>query len=59
MDPEYSHAIHTERPIRLICIGAGASGLCLAYKIQRSFRTFTLTVLNSNDIMHRDKLIEA
>ena len=46
MDPEYSQAIHNERPIRLICIGAGASGLCLAYKIQRSFRNFTLIVRN-------------
>ena len=37
-------AIHQERHIRIICIGAGASGLCLAYKLQRSFRTFTLAV---------------
>ena len=28
----------------IICIGAGASGLCLAYKLQRSFQKFTLTV---------------
>ena len=44
MDPEPHQAIHHERPIRIICIGAGASGLCLAYKLQRSFREFSLTV---------------
>ena len=43
MDPDPDQAIHRERPIRIICIGAGASGLCLAYKLQRSFREFTLT----------------
>ena len=43
MDPDPAQAIHCERPIRIICIGAGASGLCLAYKLQRSFREFTLT----------------
>ena len=44
MDPEPEAAIHSERHIRIICIGAGASGLCLAYKLQRSFQNFTLTV---------------
>ena len=37
-------AIHHERPMRIICIGAGASGLYFAYKLQRSFRNFSLTV---------------
>ena len=45
MDPLHSEAIHSERPIRIICIGAGASGLLLAYKLQRSFRRFELTVI--------------
>ncbi|RFU26005.1 hypothetical protein B7463_g10330, partial [Scytalidium lignicola] len=40
--------IHTERPMRIICIGAGASGLCLAYKLQRSFETFSLVVYEKN-----------
>lgn len=37
-------AIHKERHIRIICIGAGASGLLFAYKLQRSFQNFELTV---------------
>ena len=40
--------IHTERHMRIICIGAGASGLLLAYKLQRSFSNFTLTVYDKN-----------
>lgn len=44
MDPKAEEAIHRERHIRIVCIGAGASGLCLAYKLQRSFRNFTLAV---------------
>ena len=36
--------IHSERQMRVICIGAGASGLCFAYKLQRSFTNFSLTV---------------
>lgn len=51
---EDSHArlggpIHTERQMRIICIGAGASGLCFAYKIQRSFTNFSLTVYEKNE----------
>ncbi|KAF7509480.1 hypothetical protein GJ744_008043 [Endocarpon pusillum] len=48
MDPVPEEAIHHERKIRIICIGAGASGLCLAYKLQRSFRRFTLMVYEKN-----------
>ena len=44
MDPNPEEAIHQEREIRIICVGAGASGLCLAYKLQRSFRRFKLLV---------------
>ncbi|KAL2858477.1 hypothetical protein BJY01DRAFT_256656 [Aspergillus pseudoustus] len=36
------HPIHTERHIRIICIGAGASSLLFAYKLQRSFNNFSL-----------------
>ena len=46
-EPEFDEAvdaIHHERPMRIICIGAGASGLCFAYKIQRSFQNFSFTV---------------
>jgi cation diffusion facilitator CzcD-associated flavoprotein CzcO len=44
MDPLQEEAIHNERRIKIICVGAGASGLCLAYKLQRSFQKFSLTV---------------
>ena len=40
--------IHSERQMRIICIGAGASGLCFAYKLQRSFTNFSLTVYEKN-----------
>ncbi|KAL8851131.1 MAG: hypothetical protein Q9221_003934 [Calogaya cf. arnoldii] len=49
MDPLHSEAIHTERPISIVCIGAGASGLLLAYKLQRSFGQFELTVFEKNN----------
>jgi len=42
------HPIHTARDMRIICIGAGASGLCFAYKLQRSFEKFSLTVYEKN-----------
>lgn len=40
--------IHQKRPMRIICVGAGASGLCFAYKLQRSFTNFSLTVYEKN-----------
>ncbi|KAL4808009.1 hypothetical protein BDV18DRAFT_158129 [Aspergillus unguis] len=40
--------IHTERHVRIICVGAGASGLLFAYKIQRSFRNFSLVIYEKN-----------
>lgn len=44
MDPLREEAIYNERHVKIICVGAGASGLCLAYKLQRSFRNYSLTV---------------
>lgn len=44
MDPSREDAIHNERFVKIICIGAGSSGLCLSYKLQRSFRNYSLTV---------------
>lgn len=41
--------IHAERHMRIICIGAGASGLCFAYKLQRSFMNFSLVVYEKNE----------
>ncbi|KAL8654524.1 MAG: hypothetical protein Q9226_003405 [Calogaya cf. arnoldii] len=49
MDPLHTEAIHTERPISIVCIGAGASGLLLAYKLQRSFGQFELTIFEKNN----------
>ena len=34
--------------MRIACIGAGASGLCFAYKLQRSFDNFALTIYEKN-----------
>ncbi|KAL4951856.1 hypothetical protein BDW69DRAFT_201141 [Aspergillus filifer] len=41
--------IHTERHVRIICIGAGASGLLFAYKLQRSFSNFSLVIYEKNE----------
>ncbi|KAK0661784.1 putative sterigmatocystin biosynthesis monooxygenase stcW [Lasiodiplodia hormozganensis] len=43
-----SNPIHHERHIRIIAVGAGASGLVLAYKLQRSFRNYSLTIYEKN-----------
>jgi hypothetical protein len=40
--------IHAEKHIRVICIGAGASGLLCAYKLQRHFQNFELAVYEKN-----------
>ncbi|KAI1394479.1 FAD/NAD(P)-binding domain-containing protein [Hypoxylon trugodes] len=41
--------IRAERHMKITCIGAGASGLCFAYKLQRSFDNFTLTIYEKSD----------
>jgi hypothetical protein len=49
--PVYSKSdkpIHSERPMRIIVVGAGASGLCFAYKLQRSFEQFSLIIYEKN-----------
>ncbi|KAF9888468.1 hypothetical protein FE257_008575 [Aspergillus nanangensis] len=43
-----SRPIHSERQVRIICIGAGASGLLFAYKLQRSFSNYSLTLYEKN-----------
>ena len=40
--------IHQRRHIRMVCIGAGASGLLFAYKLQRSFEEFSLDIYEKN-----------
>jgi len=37
-----------QRKLKVICIGAGASGLLVAYKIQRHFDDFELSVFEKN-----------
>ncbi|KAF5316160.1 hypothetical protein D9619_006293 [Psilocybe cf. subviscida] len=41
--------IHHARHLKVICIGAGASGLLLAYKLQRSFENFELVIYERNE----------
>lgn len=43
-----ANPVHAERPLKIICIGAGAAGLLFAYKLQRSFEQFDLTVYEKN-----------
>lgn len=40
--------IHAQRHVRIVCIGAGASGLLIAYKLQRHFTNYSLTVYEKN-----------
>ncbi|USP76269.1 hypothetical protein yc1106_03543 [Curvularia clavata] len=40
--------IHAERHVRIICVGAGASGLLMAYKLQRHFSNYTLQIYEKN-----------
>ncbi|KAH7400496.1 hypothetical protein BKA64DRAFT_623271 [Cadophora sp. MPI-SDFR-AT-0126] len=40
--------IHSERHVNIVCIGAGASGLLLAYKLQKHLQNFSLTVYEKN-----------
>lgn len=40
--------IHQERHVKVICVGAGASGLMFAYKIQRHFQNIDLTIYEKN-----------
>ncbi|KAE8379686.1 hypothetical protein BDV26DRAFT_159450 [Aspergillus bertholletiae] len=41
--------IHANRMMRVICIGAGPSGLYLAYKLKTSFTDYTLEVYEKNE----------
>lgn len=44
MEPQQCESIYSERPIKVICIGAGASGLLLAYKLNKHCKNVELTV---------------
>jgi hypothetical protein len=45
---ELGGPIHEERQMRILVCGAGASALCFAYKLQRSFENFSLTLFEKN-----------
>ncbi|KAI0198402.1 hypothetical protein F4808DRAFT_462870 [Astrocystis sublimbata] len=40
--------IHTERHVRVVIVGAGASGLLLAYKLQKDFSNLSITIYEKN-----------
>jgi cation diffusion facilitator CzcD-associated flavoprotein CzcO len=40
--------INAERHVKVICVGAGASGLLLAYKVQKHFKNISLAVYEKN-----------
>lgn len=42
------YAINANRPIRVIIIGAGASGLLMAYKLQRNFDDIEFQIYEKN-----------
>ena len=44
----YGDPIHTERQFHVTVVGAGASGLLFAYKLQRSFTNYSLTIYDKN-----------
>lgn len=48
-NPWWDKPIHDERPLKIICAGAGASGLLFAYKLQRSFENFELILYEKNE----------
>ncbi|KAF8645084.1 hypothetical protein AX16_008142 [Volvariella volvacea WC 439] len=47
-ETRWKHPIQAECRLKIICIGAGASGLIFAYKLQRSFSNFDLIVYEKN-----------
>ncbi|GLB41651.1 putative pyridine nucleotide-disulphide oxidoreductase [Lyophyllum shimeji] len=47
--PRLKGPIHAERHMKIVCVGAGASGLLLAYKLQRSFENFELVLYEKNE----------
>ncbi|KAF4953298.1 hypothetical protein FGADI_6064 [Fusarium gaditjirri] len=56
MDPPKKEAIFNERFVKIICVGAGVSGLCLAYKLRRSFENYSLTADFSSVLASSDEI---
>ncbi|KAF9449468.1 FAD/NAD(P)-binding domain-containing protein [Macrolepiota fuliginosa MF-IS2] len=48
-NPWWDKPIYDQRFLKVICVGAGASGLLFAYKLQRSFENFELTLYEKNE----------
>ncbi|KAF9869370.1 monooxygenase [Colletotrichum karsti] len=44
-----SAPIHSERHVRVVCVGAGASGLLMAYKMQKHFNNYSLVCYEKNE----------
>ena len=42
------HPLHAKRPIRMVCVGAGATGLQLAYKAERLLEKVDLQIYEKN-----------
>jgi NADPH-dependent glutamate synthase beta subunit-like oxidoreductase len=45
------HDLGYARPMRVVCIGAGASGLDIAYKIDRHLKSFSLQIYDKNPVL--------
>jgi cation diffusion facilitator CzcD-associated flavoprotein CzcO len=45
--PDWYHS-QILRPIKVAAIGAGVSGLCLAYKMMKTLESFELTIYEKN-----------
>jgi cation diffusion facilitator CzcD-associated flavoprotein CzcO len=43
--------LHQERQLKIICIGAGASGLLFAYKVQRNFDKVDMILYEKNEAL--------
>ena len=46
--PDLYHSQIT-RPIKVISVGCGVSGLCLAYKMMHGLESFDLTIYEKNN----------
>ena len=46
---KHPNPIHEPKHVKIICVGSGASGLLLAYKLQRSFNNFELVIYEKNE----------
>lgn len=42
------HDLGYARPMRVVCVGAGASGLDIAYKVNRHLKGFNLQIYEKN-----------